>query len=393
MKSKNSLKIIVTLYAVTVVFWFALLISVKYSIFSAATLDLLRSFTQIPLMIIPFVGGILGLKNYTIWGGVKNTSGRSSLFLSLGLIFWSSGMIIWNYYFFFTAVKVPYPSLADFGYIFGLLFFIVGISSLSKIVGVKFALRNKEGKFIFFLIPTIVVFVSIYLLIDVARGGVFVDSSGGYFKLFFDILYILVDVVILTIISLLYFFSKKFLGGRYKIPVLILLFGFLSIYISDFIFVFTTSSGTYFNGHFVDFLYTTTMFILSLGVVTLDPERVSSLLDDNLIKVDNDKSFTLTNSTKILKQIIIIIIKKQEKFAGQIAWEEAKDIPGLVIVDQIRGEISVSDDSNENLRKIIDQLIYVYKNLFGDLAVKVSKNAVYHLIMKLPPEEVPESLR
>ncbi|OGI60761.1 hypothetical protein A2641_00450 [Candidatus Nomurabacteria bacterium RIFCSPHIGHO2_01_FULL_37_25] len=44
-------------------------------------------------------------------------------------------------------------------------------------------------------------------------------------------------------------------------------------------------------------------------------------------------------------------------------------------------------------KKIINELIYRYKNFFGDIAVKVSKNAAYNLTMKLPPEEVPDSLR
>ena len=147
MKSKNSLKVIIALYVLTVVFWFVLLVFIKYSVFNKETLDLLKLFTQIPLVMIPLIGGILGLKNYTIWGGIKNTLGKSSLFLSLGLIAWGSGMIAWNYYIFFTKIKIPYPSIADFGFVSSLLFLIIGVSTLYKMVGVKFALRNKRSKF------------------------------------------------------------------------------------------------------------------------------------------------------------------------------------------------------------------------------------------------------
>ena len=270
MKLDNSLKTIISLYIVTVAFWLVLIIIAKYSFTEESSLQSFRLFTQIPLMIIPFVGGILGLKNSMSCGGRKSIMGRSSLFLSSGLIAWASGMIAWNYYIFFTNIEIPYPSFADVGYVLGLLFFIIGISILSKAIGVKFALRNIQGKILLFIIPVIVIIISIYLLINIARGGVLIDISGSYLKLFFDLLYPLGDVVILTVISLVYFLSKDILGGKYKFPVLILLTGFLVFYISDFMFSYTTTNGTYFNGHLVDFLFTTSMFILSAGFFIFD---------------------------------------------------------------------------------------------------------------------------
>ena len=393
MKQKSFLIILISLYTVAVIFWLTLVFLIKYSLISESTVQFLRLLTQVPLAIIPLVGGIFGLKNYVIWGGVKNTLGKSSLFLSLGLISWASGMIAWNYYIFFTKIEIPYPSIADFGFVFGLLFLIIGVSALYKMIGVKFALRNKRGKFILFIFPVIVILVSTYLLIDVARGGVLFNSSESYLKLFFDILYPLGDAVILTIIGLLYFLSRKFLGGVYKTPILVLFSGFLFFYISDFLFSYTTTQGTYFNGHFVDFLFTTSMFTLSLGVITLDPRRVSSAPYDNLIKIGDNENLTLNNTATIFQKIILTIIKRQERVAGQIAWEEAKDISGLVVIDQKRGEIFFSDNTNENLKKVIDQLVLMYKNLFGDVAVEVSKNAVRYLIAELPDDQVPDSLK
>lgn len=275
MKLNNSSKTIISLYAITVAFWLALVIITRYSLVGESTLHLLRLLTQIPLAIIPLVGGILGLKNSTAWGGWKSIMGRGSLFLSLGLIAWASGMVAWNYYIFFTDIEIPYPSLADVGYVLGLLCFVIGIPILSKAVGVKFALRNRQGKVLLFVIPIIVIIISVYLLINVARGGVLVNSSESYLKLFFDLLYPLGDVVILTATSLVYFLSKNLLGGRYKVPILVLLAGFLMFYISDFMFSYTTTLGTYFNGHLVDFLFTTTMFVLSLSLSLISPSLLS----------------------------------------------------------------------------------------------------------------------
>ena len=79
--------------------------------------------------------------------------------------------------------------------------------------------------------------------------------------------------------------------------------------------------------------------------------------------------------------------------AGQIAWEEAKEVPGLTVVDQQKEEISISDNSIKNLKATIDQLVEKYKHIFGDLAVEVSKDASRHLLAELSQDEIPESLR
>lgn len=276
LKQNPFFRILVSLYVITVIFWLTLIFLIQYSIVNESTIQFLRLVTQIPLAIIPLAGGIFGLKNSIAWGGIQSRMGRSSLLLSLGLISWGCGMVFWNYYVFFTNIEIPYPSFADFGYILGLVFFVIGISSLYRIVGVRFALRNKKGKFIFFLIPIIAILFSVYLLVNVARGGVLIDNSEGYLKLFIDILYPLGDVVILTITSLIYFLSKNLLGGVYKNPIRILFLGFLVFFISDFLFSYTTTQETYFNGHFVDFLFTTTMFILSTGLLMFNPDILNS---------------------------------------------------------------------------------------------------------------------
>lgn len=395
MKQGPFLRIIVSLYIITVIFWLTLLFLIKYSFVNESIIQFLRLLTQVPLAIIPLVGGIFGLKNYFNWGGIQNTLGKSSLFLSLGLISWAGGMIAWNYYIFFTKIEIPYPSFADFGFVFGLLFLIIGVSALYKMIGVKFALKNKNNKFTLFVFPIIAILVSVYLLIDVARGGALVDSSSGYLKLFFDILYPLGDVVILTIIGLLYFLSKKFLGGVYKTPILVLFSGFLFFYFSDFLFSYTTTQGTYYNGHFVDFLFTTTMFVLSIGVITLDPKKISDVSSNSLAETPNVSGLGvgIVGTVPILNQIILAIIKKQERVAGQIAWEEAKEVSGLSIVDQQKEEISVEGNSVQNSRKVIDDLVSRYKHIFGDLAVHVSKDAAKHLLAELSTSDVPESLK
>ena len=275
MKLNYDSKIIIGSYAIICAFWVTLVVVSKNSLADNNMLETLQHLTQVPLAILPILGGIIGIKNSLGWGGIRSVVGRSSLSLALGLTAWGMGMVFWNYYLFFANVEIPYPSLADLGYALGLVFFAIGIFSLSRAIGIRYALRNKKGKILIFLIPAIVILISIHLLNNVARGGILVDPSGSYLKLFFDLLYPLGDVVLLTMTSVLYFISKDFLGGRYKSSILILFAGFLVFYVADFGFSYTTTVETYYNGHFVDFLFATTMFILSLGLSMLDVKLLS----------------------------------------------------------------------------------------------------------------------
>jgi len=268
MKIKVPSKLIITLYVVTALFWVMFVVSTKYT----GTLEgwkfdyLLKPFL-LGMTLLPLIGGIIGIKNAASWGGHKTVMGRSTLALGLGMIAWAGGMVIWNYYLFFTTVSVPYPSVADAIFVLSWPLWTYGILQLSKANGIKFALR-KMSKAIF-LIPLLVILVSIYLLVFMARGGITYDNP---IKLFFDLFYPLGDIVILSVTASVYFALRKFLGGIYKTPTLILLFGFALNYFSDFLFSYTTTKGTYFNGHLADFLFTTTMFILSLGLSMITPD-------------------------------------------------------------------------------------------------------------------------
>lgn len=261
MNRKNLLTIII--YLITAVFWLFLTLKTEHSASKAGY------YFQIFLFIIPLVGSLVGFSNARLWGGLRSAVGRAITFLSLGTLTWALGMLIWNYYIFLAKVEVPYPSLADLAFILSWPLWTIGFIELSKATGVKFALRKNKGKVLFVVVPVLAILVSYYLLFIVARNGVIEWSSGGL-KLFFDLFYPIGDVVILIVALMLFTLSYNFLGGQYKMAIWLLIAAFVSNYFSDFVFSYTTTQETYFNGHFVDFLFATTMFILSLGLSMLD---------------------------------------------------------------------------------------------------------------------------
>ncbi len=346
--------------------------------------------------LLSMVGGLIGIIKSKKWNFFKSIISKSVLFLSLGTLTWSIGTIIFAYYNLHLNIEVPYPSLADVAYIISWPLWTVGMIYLLKVLGVKYRLKNITEKSFFLIIPLITIVASYYLLFVVARGGL-INFSDGNLKLFFDLAYPIGDVVIITLAILIYSLSVNYLGGLLKLPIFIILSGFVINYIGDFSFVYKTTKETYFVANWVDLIYTTAFFLLGLGLSFFDPKLFDNIKQksDGLVETPNTDGLSIgvIGTIPILYRVIIAIIKRQERVAGHIAWEEAKDVDGLMIVDQVRGEISVRDNSNENLRKIIDELVGKYKSLFGNLAVQVSKDAVRHLLAELPSDQVPDSLK
>ncbi len=216
---------------------------------------------------MPFFSGVYGILLSKKWGRAHSSIGRGILFLALGLISWGLGSFIFAYYNLVLKIAIPYPSLADLSYIVSWPFWAIGMVNLSKATGIQFQLRRLSGKAVLFVIPVFVVVVSYYLLFVFARGGLFdfQDSSGV--KIFFDLFYPIGDVVILTLSLLIYGLSFAYLGGKYKLPILLLLLGFVLNYISDLSFSYTTTVESFYVGSWVDLLFSLTMYCLSLGLL------------------------------------------------------------------------------------------------------------------------------
>jgi len=224
------------------------------------------------LGILPIISSIFGLINAKKWGGFHSIMGKAVIFLSLGLLTWGVGTLVFAYYNIFLNVEVPYPSIADLFYIISWPLWSLSMVNLSKATGVKFQLKKMSGRLALSVIPLITILISYYMLIVVARGGSgFIDLSGSLLKTFFDLAYPIGDVVILTIALLLYGLSFNYLGGRFKWPIIMVLMGFVMNYLGDFTFVYTVTKETYFVANWVDLLYTITFFLIGLGISLLGP--------------------------------------------------------------------------------------------------------------------------
>ena len=67
-------------------------------------------------------------------------------------------------------------------------------------------------------------------------------------------------------------------------------------------------------------------------------------------------------------QIVVRIIHEQELVIGPLAWDEAKKVSGLNIVDSRKGEVSISGDQKEVVNKLVAQ----YERIFGRASHAIS---------------------
>ena len=238
--------------------------------------------------LLPIIGGIVGFNNAEKWGFFNSSMGKALLFLSLGLISWGYGELIWSYYNFFLKEAVPYPSLADVCYILSYPLWALGVFYLGPATGLRFGLKHKSGKVFLILFPLVMIIFSYYFLIIVARQGIF-PMDRGMLKLFFDLAYPIGDVVIATLAFLTYGLSFRYLGGFFRLPIIFLLSGVIINYFADSAFSYTTTVNTFYNGDWVDLLFTTSLFLMSFGVANLDHK----LLFGNV--QEEDLSFTLSD--------------------------------------------------------------------------------------------------
>lgn len=381
--NNNVAKIILVIYTALIFFWFWILSNgFQEGVFN----NLYGAFYPL----ISLIGGLYGIFYLSKkWGGYKSVIGKGIFFLSLGLLAEVFGQWAWTYYTMIQKIEVPYPSIADIGYFAIIPLYSYAMYNFAKASGVKIGLKSFFGKIQAIIIPLIMVSIAYFLFFK----NISLDFSNPL-KTFFDFGYPGFEIIAVSIAILTYSLSRNIDGGIIRSKILFIILALIFQYITDYTFLYQVATGTYYNGGIVDLLYTTSFVIMTLAIIQLG-SSVENIKSDGLMESPNTGGLNvgLVGTVPILNQIILAIIKRQERVAGQIAWEEAKEVPELTIVDQQKEEISVDGNSAQGSRKVIDDLVSRYKHIFGDLAVQVSKDAAKHLLAELPQNEVPDSLK
>jgi hypothetical protein len=224
-------------------------------------------------VVIPIVGGLIGLRKCTKWGGFHSIMGQILLALSVSMIIWGIALGMWTYYF-AIGIALPYPSAADYIFIWSPILWVYALIQLSRVVGAPFALRTGKEKVMGVVTTFVMALLSYYLLVVIAHSNTLGTPEETALQLFFDYAYTLETLVTVILVGTVFSFSRNYLGGKYRNPVLFLFLGFFIHFLAICFFVLTTSNATYFNGNIADILFTLAVYFECLGIINLDPRLI-----------------------------------------------------------------------------------------------------------------------
>lgn len=264
-------KLLLGVYVVTILYSLFLNLVVPVDNRSSA-----GAITQFPLALIPVIGSFIGLAVARSWGGFKSRLGRAIIFYSLGVLAWGCGVIGWLIYIYALGqTEVPYPSPADFVYMLAQIMWYAGSLTIAGVIGAQYAIKSKFGWLKAAGASVLAVGLSYVLLVTVARQGS-LETTGLSLQTFFDFYYPIATALSLTLVTVVYLLSRKYLGGIYKKSIIVLFVGFIFQFFGDFTYTWTTTTETYHNGHWADMLFTTAMLVLTWGLLLFDTKRIDA---------------------------------------------------------------------------------------------------------------------
>jgi hypothetical protein len=188
------------------------------------------------LGLTPLVSGILAMSSAKKWGGFSSAIGKAVFFIGLGICLWGCGDMVWSYYNFFKNIPAPYPSYPDLGFAPSIFFYTLGAIYLADATGAKMGFKSIPVRIFTVAAPVIILAISYYVLVIIARDGVLVSEGDSRLKTLFDVLYPVGDSFGLTIAILFSGFSFKYMKGRYTVDVWAILLGLAAMFFGDFIF-------------------------------------------------------------------------------------------------------------------------------------------------------------
>jgi hypothetical protein len=272
MNKRIKIYTILVLSFIWVVFWAELF-------FTSTKEQSINYWWQAGLAGIAILFGIFGMLTAKNWSWLKSGVGKGVFFISLGVVMWGLGQAGWTYYLLkYPGQEVVQSKIIDVLYFSSIPLWTYGIVKLSKATGAKYGLKTMKGKVLIGVLSVIMIIFSYYFLVVVARGGLSYFQDRSAWISFFDLGYAIGDAINLTIAIAIFGLSWRYLGGRFKRPIIAILSSFGLIYLADFLFSYYDGKGMYYNGNAVDLLYLLTISTVGLALCLLDPSIKASIL-------------------------------------------------------------------------------------------------------------------
>lgn len=244
--------------------------------------------------LVPLCGGITGVVSSQRLLIKRSHIRKAVLFFSLGLITWGLGQMVWSVYNFFLNIEVPYPSLSDVGFIISWPLWGIGLYYLARATRSQYTSQVKVSKPPLIILSLLSITVVYYLLIIVARNGAIITHS-DILTIFFDLAYPLLDIALIIEAILLYGSSFRYVKKTYRWPVYLVLVSVVLNFFGDFGFSYTTRLNEYYNGNWVDFVFTTTFYLVSIAMNSLATMENYAVMTNNRSDSSKIKKYHLSS--------------------------------------------------------------------------------------------------
>jgi hypothetical protein len=225
---------------------------------------LIRTVSDVFPLILSVISAALSV--VILWFNRRKPSGRLIWgAMTLGLVLWMIGELLWTVYDFADLGEIPYPSLADVSWLVGYIPLFVAL--FAQFLALRAGLSRTRRILLVFI--TLLMVPLIYLL--VVQPMLFSPDAGTPVEMFFNAAYPVGDTVLLAVgfALLLIFF-----GGELAMPWGVLAIGILLLSIADLLFSYGTWNSLYYpEGEFTafsavfDLMYVASNIVWALGLL------------------------------------------------------------------------------------------------------------------------------
>ncbi|HZJ06151.1 MAG TPA: GGDEF domain-containing protein [Nocardioidaceae bacterium] len=205
------------------------------------------------------------------WWAARRRHGRERRVWSLlaaGTGSWATGQLVWTYYEVVLGVEVPFPSLADVGFLLFPVFATLGLSSWHGAPG-RVSARGRD------LLDGVIIGGSLLVVSwSTALGSVLSGGGDAWLPLALSLAYPLGDVVLLTVVFLI----LGHIGAQGRSTLILVASGLGSLAVADSAYVYLVATGSYSSGDLVSSGWVFGFLLIAAGAVL--PARDSALAGD-----------------------------------------------------------------------------------------------------------------
>lgn len=241
--------------------------------------DASLNFLTASWVVIPIIGAAFGLHRFR--AKVKNKYfihyRLAGILFCIGIILWSIGSLIWSYLD-FKYGKIPDPSIADIPFLMFPPFWILGIFIIyRKISEDPLTDIHRIAPYIILLIANSFLLLLVFHPLKELTN---IKNPEAFTLFMLDIIYTTFDgVTVCLFFSLILGPSFSKLEQQMKIAISLSAFGIFILFFTDLIYGVCMklpegNISSYYTGNWIDFLYYTALFLLSISVLYI-PEKAN----------------------------------------------------------------------------------------------------------------------